>query len=134
MAKKMQRRFSWWTGILCASFLFSSPVSAQNYQTHWFEESAVHPSSPWDKAGRGFANLSLGWTEIVYQPFLAAEDGQRWPAAFGAGLIKGICRTVVRASAGVYELASFPIEYPKDYKPLLLPEVPFPRDKIQQRF
>jgi len=80
------------------------------------------------KLGRGFCN-------VVTFPLEIPEQIQRTNIAEGPfaamtwGPIKGICMTVVRAAAGVYEVVTFPIPIPKDFKPLLTDPEFFFEDK-----
>ncbi|PWB79330.1 MAG: exosortase system-associated protein, TIGR04073 family [Candidatus Methylomirabilota bacterium] len=82
-------------------------------------------SSPGQKALRGTANLFLGliieWPKTIY--YEAREQGPLLgiPAGFLAGFGLGLMRT----GAGAYELATFPIPIPQDYKPLISPRYPF---------
>lgn len=82
-------------------------------------------SSPGQKALRGVTNLTLGlfieWPKTVY--YEAREQGPLLgiPAGFLAGFGLGL----MRIGAGVWELATFPVPIPADYKPLLSPRYPF---------
>lgn len=82
-------------------------------------------SSPGQKALRGTANLFLGliteWPKAIC--YEAREQGPLLgiPTGFLAGFGLGLMRT----GAGVWELATFPIPIPADYKPLLSPRYPF---------
>ena len=82
-------------------------------------------SSPGQKALRGAANLTLGlfieWPKTIC--YEAREQGPLLgiPAGFLAGFGLGL----MRMGAGAYELATFPIPIPADYKPLLSPRYPF---------
>jgi putative exosortase-associated protein (TIGR04073 family) len=82
-------------------------------------------SSPGQKALRGVTNLTLGlfieWPKTIC--YEAREQGPLLgiPAGFLAGFGLGL----MRMGAGVYELVTFPIAIPADYKPLLSPRYPF---------
>lgn len=116
--------------VFSAGALFFSPEgTADDYQTRWINADKNPPNTPWSKAGRGVSNFFLGWTEMAYQPFLMAQDGHRWPVALGGGLVKGFVYGINRMAAGLYETLTFPIEIPKGYRPLIQPEMPFPREK-----
>lgn len=82
-------------------------------------------STPGQKALRGATNLSLGllleWPKTIY--YETKEQGPLLgiPAGFLAGFGLGLMRTAV----GAYELLTFPIPLPDDYKPILSPRFPF---------
>jgi len=70
------------------------------------------------KLGRGICNILTCPLEIFRQSSdVANDDGPFAGATYG--LLKGLGMTVVRLAAGVYEVATFPIAVPKDYKPIL---------------
>lgn len=82
-------------------------------------------STPGQKALRGVTNLTLGlfieWPKTIC--YEAREQGPLLgiPAGFLAGFGLGL----MRMGAGVYELVTFPIALPADYKPILSPRYPF---------
>lgn len=120
--------------MVCSAVLFSGGIfspegHAADYRTRWIAKKEPIPHTKWGKAGRGSSNLLLGWTEMAYQPFLMAEEGHRWPVALGGGLIKGFCYGLNRMAVGLYELITFPFPIPKDYRPIIEPELPFPQDR-----
>ena len=74
--------------------------------------------SPMKKLGRGFCNVVTFPFELPEQ--IQRVNNQDGPmAGWTYGLIKGLCMMGVRAMVGVYEVATFPIPLPKDYKPIL---------------
>ena len=82
-------------------------------------------STPGQKALRGATNLSLGLVlelpRTIYYETKAQGPLVGIPAGFLAGFGLGLMRTVV----GAYELLTFPIAVPDDYKPILSPPFPF---------
>ncbi len=82
-------------------------------------------SSRGQKALRGVANLTLGllieWPKTIC--YEVREQGPLLgiPAGFLAGFGLGLMRTGV----GAYELVTFPISIPDDYRPILSPRYPF---------
>ena len=80
------------------------------------------------KLGRGVANLVLGFTEIpITMMDVSRYNGEVAGATWG--LVEGIGRMVVRMGAGVAEIVTFPVAFPKpDYEPIVLPEFPGSRD------
>ncbi|MFC1590661.1 exosortase system-associated protein, TIGR04073 family [Candidatus Omnitrophota bacterium] len=70
------------------------------------------------KLGRGVANVVSCPLEIPYQMINTFEnDGGM--AAWTLGLLKGAGMTVVRAGVGVFEVCTFFIEIPEDFRPVL---------------
>lgn len=70
------------------------------------------------KLGRGIANVAGSPLEFINGMRDAkAESGLL--AGFTWGILQGTVNVVKRAVVGVYEIATFPIPIPKDYKPVL---------------
>ncbi|CAI8718900.1 MULTISPECIES: exosortase system-associated protein, TIGR04073 family [Methylococcus] len=60
-----------------------------------------------DKFGRGLANASLGWVEMVKGVGIAAShDG---PAFIPFGFVKGLGHTLGRTLSGAFDVVTFPI-------------------------
>lgn len=83
------------------------------------------PSGYWDgvgrKLGRGAANVVTAPLELIRNPYLVSErDGGL--AGITVGLVHGVKDLVVRAVAGVYEVATFMLPVPKGFRPLVSPE------------
>ena len=73
---------------------------------------------PVKKLGRGICNVVTCPFELVAQPAdVANSDGPFAAATYG--VLKGIGMTVVRGMVGAYEIVTFPVPLPKDYKPIL---------------
>ena len=80
--------------------------------------------SPQRKLQRGFLNVVLSPFELSHE--LSKEvRNDTFPPSWVAGLGRGSIYTVGRALVGVYEIVSFPIPYPANYKPVLQPEFPW---------
>jgi putative exosortase-associated protein (TIGR04073 family) len=62
-----------------------------------------------DKLGRGFANATLGWVELVKGVGIAASD--EGPAFIPFGFFEGIGDTLGRTVAGAFEVVTFPIPH-----------------------
>ncbi|MFQ5953331.1 MAG: exosortase system-associated protein, TIGR04073 family [Candidatus Omnitrophota bacterium] len=81
----------------------------------------VFADGPGDKLRRGAVNFVLSPLEVpdgVWQYWQTGELSQFLPGAtWGLGL--GVFNCVKRFLAGVYEIVTFPIPIPKDYKPLI---------------
>ncbi len=88
-------------------------------------------STPGQKALRGATNLSLGLVlelpRTIYYETKAQGPLLGIPAGFLAGFGLGLMRTVV----GAYELLTFPIALPDDYKPILSPPFPFEQGRTK---
>lgn len=70
------------------------------------------------KLGRGVANVITCPFEIPNQiSRINNSDGPY--AAFTYGVVKGLVMFVYRGVIGVYETISFPVPFPKCYKPML---------------
>ncbi len=79
---------------------------------------AGYCDTPLIKLGRGAANVLTCWGEGVSQVKKANENS----GAVGAvtyGPIVGAVMIVFRAVVGVYEIVTFPIPFPDQYKPIL---------------
>jgi len=75
------------------------------------------------KLCRGFANLAFGVVEVPNQiTKVNAEQGGG--AAVTYGVSKGVVRWFGRELAGVYDVITFPIPFPRGYKPVMKPEFP----------
>lgn len=106
-APKPYSRIRSLTACLLVFFLLSPPVyAAQN---------------GWVKLGRGMMNVLTGFYEIPYQVMEIGKT-ERWPIAVGAGLGKGLYRGVLRTLTGVYEVVTFPVPLPPQYRPIMYPE------------
>jgi putative exosortase-associated protein (TIGR04073 family) len=75
------------------------------------------------KFGRGIANVLFGIVEVPNQiTKVTSEQGGGAGATYGVG--KGFVRWMGREFTGVYDIVTFPIPYPKGYKPIMHPEFP----------
>ncbi len=73
------------------------------------------------KLFRGIANAATGWMEIPKQISLVWQEsgpgtGLSW------GLAKGVGYAVARSVAGAYEIVTFLVPVPADYRPIMEPE------------
>lgn len=81
------------------------------------------------KLGRGVANVATCVLEVPEQMGrINDSDGPLAGVTFG--LFKGIGMLCVRAVVGVYEVATFPLPFPKAYQPILKDPEFFFEDKI----
>ena len=83
-----------------------------------FASNATFADTILKKLGRGAANILTSPVEIVYR--VGEVNNESGPvAAFTWGVINGVYRMCMRAVVGVYEVVTFPIPLPKDYKPII---------------
>ena len=73
-------------------------------------QTAIH------KLGRGISNLLYGATELPARVMqVNREDGNN--AAFGAGIVEGTHRSIVRVGYGIFEILTFPAKtYKQSYQ------------------
>jgi putative exosortase-associated protein (TIGR04073 family) len=75
------------------------------------------------KFGRGIANVLFGIVEVPNQiTKVTSDQGGGAGATYGVG--KGIYRWFGRELTGVYDIVTFPVPFPKGYKPIMHPEFP----------
>ncbi len=82
-------------------------------------------SSRGQKALRGVANLTLGLL-IEWPKMICYETREQGPLlGIPAGFLAGFGLGLMRTGVGAYELVTFPIQIPDDYRPILSPRYPF---------
>lgn len=77
-------------------------------------------AGPFTKLGRGFTNILTGPGEVLVQIETLRQDNDLVTALFG-GLFKGVAMTIARELGGVYDVVTFPISLPREYRPLWQP-------------
>jgi putative exosortase-associated protein (TIGR04073 family) len=87
------------------------------------EDDAPVGHNPVRKLGRGFANVLFGVVELPNQ-YTKANSEHGGAAGLTYGVPKGFVRWIGRELVGVYEIVTFPIPFPKGYKPIMKPEFP----------
>ena len=108
------KRYS--TGLLALITLLaiSSPLMAA-------EAEIQAEGTPMRKLQRGFLDVALCPVEISNE--LSKEVRKdTFPPSWVAGAGRGSFYAVGRALVGIYEMVTFPIPYPANYKPVLQPE------------
>ena len=102
-------------------FAFACPLIA----TEVAPEAAIQgEGTPLRKLQRGFLNVALCPFEISNE--LSKEvRNDTLPPSWIAGLGRGSFYAVGRALTGVYEMVTFAVPYPANYKPVLQPEFPW---------
>lgn len=78
----------------------------------------VHGDGPLNKLGRGAANVLTSPLEIM-KGMGDANSEKGIFAGVTTGILTGTFNFVKRALVGVYEIGTFPLPFPKDYKPIL---------------
>lgn len=102
-----------WCCVAVLIFGIAGPVNAQ-------KEAGGSPG-PLRKLGRGIANVATCPAELLRtQEFVGRRDG--YIGAITVGLVEGMWRTVLRGVTGVFEIATFYLEIPKGFEPLMKPE------------
>ena len=87
------------------------------------EGMSTSPQNAGRKLGRGIANVLFGVVEVPNQITQTTYDrGGAAGTTFGLG--KGVLRWIGRELTGVYEIVTFPIPFPRGYKPIMRPEWP----------
>jgi len=74
------------------------------------------------KFSRGVANIATSPGELVTQMPTAMEQSPDYLSGFVMGIGRGIGYSLLRASAGIYDVVTFPFPGPTDYKPVMKPE------------
>ena len=75
------------------------------------------------KLGRGIANVLFGIVEVPNQ-ITKVTSAQGGGAGVTYGVGKGFVRWIGREFTGVYDIVTFPVPFPKGYKPVMKPEFP----------
>ncbi len=89
--------------ILIAVFLFAS---------------GVYADTPLKKLGRGVSNIITCPLEILYRIGRANDESGPF-AAYTWGVLDGVFRTVTRMIVGGYEVITFPLPVPSDYRAVI---------------
>src|ERR1051326_3068997 len=75
------------------------------------------------KLGRGIANVLFGFVEVPNQiTHVTSDKGGAAGVTYGVG--KGLVRWVAREFTGAYDVVTFPVPFPKGYRPVMKPEFP----------
>ncbi|MEI6297640.1 MAG: exosortase system-associated protein, TIGR04073 family [bacterium] len=77
--------------------------------------------TPQRKLQRGFLNIALSPLEISNE-LSKEKKNDTFPPSWVAGAGRGAAFMMGRALVGVYELVTFPLPYPANYKAVLSPE------------
>ncbi len=80
--------------------------------------SSAYADTMLKKLGRGLANIITCPVELPYRMGQANEESGPL-AACTWGVLDGFFRTAARMIVGGYEVISFPIPFPSDYRPII---------------
>ena len=75
------------------------------------------------KLGRGVSNVLFGIVEMPNQ-YTKAVSEHGGASGITYGVPKGFARWFGRELVGAYEVVTFPIPFPRGYKPVMKPEFP----------
>jgi putative exosortase-associated protein (TIGR04073 family) len=106
---------------LLAAFCLATVVAASTVCADTDDQPKGHNALR--KLGRGFANVLFGVVEVPNQ-YTKANSEHGGAAGLTYGVPKGIVRWIGRELTGVYEIVTFPIPFPRGYKPIMKPEFP----------
>ncbi len=87
---------------------------------------AIESAGPLRKLQRGFVNIALSPMEISTE--LAkekSENADQMLPSWMSGSIRGVAFMGGRALAGLYDMVTFPVPFPKEYAPVVEPEFPW---------
>jgi putative exosortase-associated protein (TIGR04073 family) len=74
------------------------------------------------KFSRGVTNVATSPGEFVNQVPPAMEQSPDYLTGFIMSIGRGLGYTLLRAGAGIYDIATFPFPGKTDYKPIMKPE------------
>ena len=77
------------------------------------------------KFSRGMTNMATSPGEFVNQIPAAMEQSPDYLTGSIVWIFRGIGYALLRAGAGIYDVATFPFPGPTDYKPIMKPETIF---------
>ena len=81
--------------------------------------------TPADKLSRGIANIPGGLLEIPKNIDQEWKNSKNATIGIVVGLAKGLVMGVARMGSGLYDILTFPAALPKDYEPLMKPDMVF---------
>jgi len=86
---------------------------------------------PGTKLGRGLTNVVASPGEYYVQTSKLSPSRDPMARLF-TGVFKGTCAMVERAGIGAYDVLTFPLPFPAEYKPVIQP--PTVMDEIKEQY
>ena len=99
----------------------AAPSPSGGFRFPW---TALQVKKALSKLLRGVTNVLTGWVEIpkrVHETTEASGAG----AGFTYGVLRGVGYGFVRTAAGAYEVITFPVPAPPDFRPVMHPAYVF---------
>ncbi|MBU1083547.1 MAG: exosortase system-associated protein, TIGR04073 family [Candidatus Omnitrophota bacterium] len=87
---------------------------------------------PFNKLGRGAANVLTGWTDGFNTVGDHWNKNQSVPEAI-AGIPEGMVKAGLRTAIGLYEALTFSVPIPKGYRPIVSPKYAEPSASSPER-
>jgi putative exosortase-associated protein (TIGR04073 family) len=113
--------------LILALLAMSAPVAAQVYYDPLLD--VPRPTGlqlALTKLGRGFSNIMLGWAEVPVAFDRGVKRGRPLGYLLGVAPVLGAARALMRTSAGVFEVVTFPFsDQTVNYRPVLEQEFIF---------
>lgn len=107
--------------LLSMMFLVSSSFAAPEDDDDLYSEHTAI-SKMLRKGGRGFTNIFTGWIEIPKKISRTWREQNEPVSGFFVGTATGFGLAVARTGAGFWDVFTFPVPYPTDYRPVFEPE------------
>ncbi|OIO33025.1 MAG: hypothetical protein COX96_06775 [Candidatus Omnitrophica bacterium CG_4_10_14_0_2_um_filter_44_9] len=91
--------------------------------------SVNYAGTPGDKLARGIANVPVGaLLEIPKNIGIEWKNSKNAGIGIFCGLFKGMAMGVGRLGSGLWDILTFPVSAPKDYEPLIKPNLVFDKE------
>jgi len=112
--------------LVAALILQVAPIRAQSYDPDEDMPKTTAVEKAFTKLGRGLSNVMLGWAEIPMTFDKGVKKGKPLGYLLGVAPVLGTAKAVMRTSAGVFEVVSFPFtDRDVNYEAVLQPEYIF---------
>lgn len=115
-----------WIGLACTALILvgTARLALAEMPSAAREEESTQVDGALRKLGRGIANVVTCPVELLRTP---ERVGQRdgYLAAMTVGVLQGAWRTLLRGTVGIFEVATFYLDSPNHFEPLITPEFAF---------